>query len=477
VSAVFSGLFVAYVLNYYLRSSRRYLPPGPIGFPFVGNALSFLHKERFFTTCESYGLSPHLPPIFCSMKPSFAGDIVYVNLAGQPAVILNSQRVAADLLDRRAMNYSGRPRSIVASQLMCRGLHLALDGHTARWRRMRRAVHEAFGPSAAGSYHAMESEEAARLALAIAHDTQATTLGHYANHYLHFTASSILAITYDRPLRTAADEEIVKTVERMAAKLVHAATPGSHLADLFPWMLAIPDRFAKWKRDALAWHARVSDYFDGLVAEVKARMAKGEARSCLVRSLVEDKERFELSDAETSWAAGMIAAGVETQTMTFEWFTFAMVCHPDIQRRAQAELDAVIGRGRAPRVADRDHLPFLSALVREVLRWKPAAPLGVPHMSEEDDWYRGFFIPRGSLCIVNVRACHSDPEVYGEDAAQFNPRRHLDEKGQLRPAPADTKNEGHVGFGFGRRICVGRYVANDNLFAAMAAILWAFNLE
>jgi len=44
-----------------------------------------------------------------------------------------------------------------------------------------------------------------------------------------------------------------------------------------------------------------------------------------------------------------------------------------------------------------------------------------------------------------------DPEVYGEDAEEFNPSRHLDEKGQIKPAPADTKEESHVTYGFGKR--------------------------
>jgi cytochrome P450 len=68
-------------------------------------------------------------------------------------------------------------------------------------------------------------------------------------------------------------------------------------------------------------------------------------------------------------------------------------------------------------------------------------------------------------------------KVYGPTAAEFNPSRFLDEKGQLKPAPPDTKDEGHIAFGFGRRICVGRYVANDALFVAMATILWALDVQ
>ncbi|KAI0028825.1 cytochrome P450 [Vararia minispora EC-137] len=460
LTVLFTSLLAAYLLARYLRSSWRHLPPGPTGYPLIGSVLSLFDKKRFFAACESYG------------------DVVSVNIAGQLVVILNTQRAAADLLDRRAVNFSGRPRSIFFHELLCGGLIISTEGQTDRWKRMRRAVHEAFRPSAAGNYYAIEGEEAARLALALANNKEAATAGSFSPLFVHFAASIILAITYDRPVRNAEDAELVKTVKRMTLFLTKAAAPGSHLVDLFPWMLAIPDRFAKWKRDAFAWHERASQFWSGLIEEVKTRMAEGQARPCLVRTLVEEEGRFGLSDAETMWAAGlMYLAGSETQAMTLEWFTLIMISHPDIQRRAQAELDAVIGRGRAPRVGDRDQLPYLSALVREALRWKSSAPIGLPHVSEEDDWYKGFFIPKGTICIANVYACHLDPEVYGEDAAYFNPARHLDENGQLKPAPADTKEEGHISYGFGRRICVARHVANDALFAAAAMMLWAFNLQ
>ncbi|KAI0026890.1 cytochrome P450 [Vararia minispora EC-137] len=463
IIALFS-LLAVYLITRYLKSPWRYLPPGPIGYPIVGSALSLLDKKRFFSMCESY---------------VFVGDIAYVNLAGQPTIVLSTQQVVADLLDRRAGNFSGRPRLIFSHELLAGGMTFTTEGHTPRWRRMRRAVNEAFRPSAVGRYHTIEADKAAQLALALADNPHDTVSGGYSHHYASYAASVVLAITYDLPILNTGKGGIIDTVERIARDLARASAPGTHLVDLFPRMLDIPDRYATWKLDAATWHRCTSEFLGGLVGEVKERMeASGEARPCLAQTLVEEADRFGLSETEISWAAGvMYIAGSETQAITLEWFTLAMVGHLDVQRRAQAELDAVVGRARAPRVGDREQLPYVSVLVREVLRWRPPVPMGLPHKSEEDEWYRGFFIPKGTLCIINVPACHSDAEVYGEDAAEFNPARHLDEKGRLKPAPADTKDEGHISYGSGRRICVGRHVANDALFAAVATILWAFNLR
>lgn len=79
-----------------------------------------------------------------------------------------------------------------------------------------------------------------------------------------------------------------------------------------------------------------------------------------------------------------------------------MVLCPAAQDQAQAELDAVIGADRLPTLGDRERLPFVEALVKEVLRWGCVLPQGIPHMLREDDVCDGFLIPKGSIVIANI---------------------------------------------------------------------------
>jgi cytochrome P450 len=156
-----------------------------------------------------------------------------------------------------------------------------------------------------------------------------------------------------------------------------------------------------------------------------------------------------------------------------------MIAHPEFQKRAQAELDAVVGRSRMPTFSDASNLPYIQALVKETLRWRPVISLGVPHNTTEDDWYEGMFIPKGTMCLVNLWQCHHDPAFYGDDAASFNPERFLDAHtgSGIVPGPPETRDEGHTTYGFGRRACVGKQLANDSLFITIATILWAVSLE
>ena len=159
------------------------------------------------------------------------------------------------------------------------------------------------------------------------------------------------------------------------------------------------------------------------------------------------------------------------------WWALAMIAHPEVQKRAQDELDTVVGRSRTPRFSDATGLPYIQAIVQEVLRWRPVLALALPHTSTEDDWYEGMFIPKGTLCLTNLWHCHHDPSAYGDDAADFRPERFLNAHGEVIPGPADTREDGHCTFGFGRRACVGKHLANESLFIYIATTLWSATLE
>jgi cytochrome P450 len=169
--------------------------------------------------------------------------------------------------------------------------------------------------------------------------------------------------------------------------------------------------------------------------------------------------------------------GSDTTPSAMAFFVLAMIVYPEVQVRAQAELDAVVGRTRLPTFADFQHLPYIRATVKELLRWRPNAPLGTPHSTSEDDWYDGMFIPKGTICIPNVWNMNRDPEIYGDNTEHFDPARFLDERGEIAPRLLELKKDGHFTYGFGSRICAGRHLADNALFINIATLLWGMNFK
>lgn len=75
-----------------------------------------------------------------------------------------------------------------------------------------------------------------------------------------------------------------------------------------------------------------------------------------------------------------------------------MAVNPEVQKKAQSEIDRIIGSERLPACEDRKSLPYIEAIYREVLRLRPPLPLGGPHTVMEDDHYKGYLIPKGMSC-------------------------------------------------------------------------------
>ncbi|KAH9058135.1 cytochrome P450 [Lactarius vividus] len=437
----------------YFQSPWRKLPPGPRSLPLLGNILQ-LRSPQWLT--------------FVKWSQQF-GDVIYLNVMGQPIVVLNTQKAAADLLNRRAGIYSDRPRNIVAAEILSGGLVITLQNYGPLWRRMRKAVHEGLNKS----FEVPQLNEAILL-----------TSGFLAQpamwdkHIRRTTASLTMSITYDTPPIVSEQDSGVKAINDFITRLTRASLPGAHLVEFLPWMMHIPSRFAKWKSNAEYWHEKDSMMFVGLFNNVREKLLKGIDGPSLVGNWIKDADRYGLSEREGAWLAGLTyAGGSDTSSAAMEWWMIAMVTYPDVQRRAQAELDSVVGRTRIPTFSDFQRLPYIRAMVKEMLRWRPMDPLGLPHRSTEDDWYNGMFIPKGTTMIVNVWHLNRDPTIYGADAAHFNPARFLDVNGEVAPGPVDTKEEGHVSYGFGRRVCPGKHFANNLLFIDIAMVLWACNIE
>ncbi|KAF9525611.1 cytochrome P450 [Crepidotus variabilis] len=438
-------------------TSKGKKPPGPRGLPLIGNVLQ-LSDENWLT--------------FTEWKFKY-GPIVGLNLGGKNTIVLNTHKAASDLLDKRASIYSDRPRFIVAQEMLCGGLLLVFTRYGDMWRRMRRAAHEGLYSHAAENYYTLQETEATVLV-----DGILKTPDSWDDHLKRTAASQIMAMVYDTlPIKNH-EEPLITRVNDLVQRLVKAAYPGEHLVEFFPFLNSLPEFLTPWKKWADEWHRKDSQLFMDYYTTVRDRVLAGDERPSLVSSLVKRAEESNFTEREKAWVAGvMISAGAETTAAVMAWFFLAMTLYPEVQRKAQEEIDIIVGRDRMPNFDDLESMPYLRALVREILRWRPVDPIGLQHQSMEDDVYEGYFIPKGTLVIFNVWAMNRDPELYGEDFDAFRPDRFLNEDGQLKPTHPTTKGEGHVTYGFGRRICVGRYVANNTLFIDIAHILWACKIE
>ena len=209
---------------------------------------------------------------------------------------------------------------------------------------------------------------------------------------------------------------------------------------------------------------------------VRQQMEIGKHQPSFVSELVQQcsngdpkwsKLSYEDEDTIKWTAATLYAAGPEASVSSMSFITLAMVMFPEVQRKAQAGIDSVTGIDRLPRSQDREKLPYMEAVIKEMYRWSRTGPMGVAHVSEDDITCNGYLIPKGAYLLPAVWwFCH-DPDVY-KDPTSFDPERYLEPRNEPDPRA--------VTFGFGRRVCPARFFADSNIFITMAQTLAVFNI-
>ncbi|CAE6427681.1 unnamed protein product [Rhizoctonia solani] len=400
-------------------------------------------------------------------------DIISITLPGQVIIVLNSQEAVDELLVKRSSIYSDRPYIPMTSSdnLTGWGNHTAIIGYGERWRFQRKVMHEVLQKDASDERWPL-IERDSRLAL-----QRILANPDNFNQELRWMTGSMLLMAVYGYEATSMDDSLFKTVEIATKGFGQAVVVPNFLVNTFHWLQYVPEWFpgAAWKAKANVWRHQKDRMLHVPFEWTKDKMLTGtEVHSMLStwlnKYMGEEPEEestvpaAELEDRLRWVAGGMFAAGSNTSVSALRTFILAMAMHPDIQTKAQAEIDSVIGT-RLPELADQDSLPYVQRIVKETLRWKITLPLALPHACTQDDTYKGYHIPKGAIVLGNAWALSNNPDTYPEPE-RFNPDRFLD------PSVPDAPS-----FGFGRRICPGLHHAEAVIFITAASLLAMFDIR
>jgi len=169
----------------------------------------------------------------------------------------------------------------------------------------------------------------------------------------------------------------------------------------------------------------------------------------------------------------LLTAGTDTASSAIEWAVTELIRHPDILKKAQQEIDSVVGRDRLVSEADIPKLPFFQAVIKENFRLHPSTPLSLPHMASEECVVGGYRIPKHATLLVNIWGMGRDPKIW-PNPLEFNPARFLP-GGEAQHIDVRGKNFELIPFGYGRRICAGTSMGIRVVQSTVAALIHAFD--
>ncbi|OHF00998.1 cytochrome P450 [Colletotrichum orchidophilum] len=470
------GAFLAYLfIRPRLQSSKSNInfPPGPPTIPFLGNlhqiplTKPFLQFAEWNRTYGSHGL------VGLSLGP------------GSKAVVLNTWQSVRDLLDQRGALYSSRPYVPIVEYVVPPpgDIHLVFMPYGPKWRKARKTITDF-----------LRDEEVDKLV--VLQDAESSQMMHellcepaeYHEHILRYFGAIIMSSVFGTRGRDFNDEGKIKQFfecqAEWAGMLDQGAVPPF---DVLPFLRYVPDSMTPWR----GWKQRAADLkfkqnglYHDLFEDAKARIGQGKGEDSFVAGLLRDNEKEGYSDIELEYIAGfLMEGGSDTTAGAFETFVLAMAAYPDIQKRAQAEVDAVFGEnGVCVEHLKAEVLPYVKACFLETLRWRPGFPLAIPHATTRDDAYRGYNIPANTTILMNIWAISHDPDEY-EDPDCFKPERFLHNalgiKGGERTseeATIDQSRRPTYSFGAGRRVCAGQRMAENSMLMTISKLLWCFDV-
>jgi len=168
----------------------------------------------------------------------------------------------------------------------------------------------------------------------------------------------------------------------------------------------------------------------------------------------------------------MFGAGLETTSTMLEWAMSELLRHPHVMKKLQQEIESIVGQHGNVKESNLASMKYLHCVAKETLRLYPALPLALPHQSMEAVTIGGYYIPKQTTVIVNVWAIGRDPNMWGEDAAEFKPERFMEEENINL---TDQSDFSMIPFGAGRRGCPGASMAIHTIELAVAQLLHTFD--
>ncbi|XP_012279451.1 probable cytochrome P450 303a1 [Orussus abietinus] len=272
--------------------------------------------------------------------------------------------------------------------------------------------------------------------------------------------------------RFSTDDKRMIYLQKILTKLLKKVDMVGCLFSHFPILRYVAPEMSGYRR-FVDTHQQLWAFFDAELQSHKTTIESETPRDLMDSYLnILRSENYNETFSESQLLAicmDLFMAGSETTSKALSFSFLYFVLYPNVQRKAQEEIDLVVGRDRFPALTDRPRLPYIDAIVLESVRMFMGRTFSIPHRAVRDTQIMGYRIPKDTMIIANFNTVlmgefWGDPEV-------FRPERFLNEDGKV------TIPDRYLPFGFGKHRCMGEMLAKSNMFVIISALLQAFTFS
>ncbi|KAL4368276.1 hypothetical protein GQ457_05G027730 [Hibiscus cannabinus] len=454
------GVFV--ILRYSLmciksRKGQPRSPPGPRGLPIVGN-LPFLE--------------PELHSYFAQLARTY-GPVVKLQLGSKTGILVSSPSTARQVLKDHDIAFANRDVPVVG-MLATGGCDIVWSPYGPDWRMLRKVCVLKMLSNATLNKMYMLRRREVRKTVDYLYGKAGTPVNLGEQVFL-LILNVVTNMLWGSTMEGDAGNNVGAEFKQVISEFTEILGM-PNISDFFP-VLAPLDLQGLCKRVAKPV-ARLNGIIDNMIdqrlkVDKESENSSGEVKDFL-QFLLELKDENDSKtpltmDHVKALLLDMVVGGTDTSSNSIEFTLAEVINNPEVLRRAQKELDEVVGKDNIVEESDIHKLPYLLAIMRESLRLHPALPLLVPHSPDRACTVGGYAIPKGSRVFINAWAIHRDPCIW-ENPLEFNPDRFLNSQCDF-----SGNDLSYFPFGSGRRMCAGIAMAERMVLYSIATVLHSFD--
>ncbi|XP_023750119.1 cytochrome P450 76T24 [Lactuca sativa] len=429
------------------------LPPGPYPFPIIGNILKLGNK-------------PHRSLAILSKR---YGPLMSLKLGRRTTIVVSSPDIAKEFFHTHDISFSSRTildsiRAVDHDKYSIAWLPVG-----DQWRRLRRITNEyMFSAQCLDGSQLLRREKVQELVDYVdgcSTNEKVVDIGVAAfTTILNVLSKFIFSMDFAQYDTMSSQEcrEAVMTLLELAAK--------PNIADFFPILKPLDPQGLV--RQGNFYGKKLLNLIDGIIDQrLQSRSSlatNDDVLDTLLKLFHKDESLFSLDDMRHLFY-DILIAGTDTTSNTLEWAMAELIHNPEKMKTARAEIIRLMQNNNGNiQEMHISQLPYLQAVIKEILRLHPPAPVLLPHQAIQDVEVKGFIVPKNALILCNIWAMGRDPNIW-YDPERFMPERFME-------VNIDYKGQDYefIPFGAGRRICPGLNFAHRMLHLMLASLIQKF---
>ncbi|KAM3357122.1 hypothetical protein P3S68_023836 [Capsicum galapagoense] len=375
-------VIILFLLHKAKISRNVILPPGPFGLPIIGN----LHQYD--------SLAPHV--YFWKLSKKY-GKIFSLNLGSSPIVVISSAKLAKEVMKTQDLVFCSRPSTFCQQKLSYNSHDIVFSPYNDYWREIRKlCVLDLFSLKKVQSFSPIREDEVSRMIKKISQQALLLVLGSMKKH----TKGGDL-------MKRRFDELIHETQQILSSFFVSDFFPSLSWIDKLTGMANRLEKNFKY----------LDEFYEELIEQHhnpnRPKSMEGDIIDLLLQWKKEQSTQTNFTlDNIKAILMNIIVAGTDTSAITVIWAMTALIKHPKVMKKVQAEIRESVGRKGIVNEDDTQNMPYLKAVIKETFRLYPTAPVLVARETMENSILEGYKIPPKTTIRVNYWAMARDPEYW-----------------------------------------------------------------